>query len=357
MSQLCDQAPERVTIVGMSDQDGFAAAVADIDAATDEPRMRAALADAREAAVAALNLRTPALALADAWSEVTIRAVAAAARLVTLEAVPWTWFVSGSVGRGEAIPGSDIETLISLDNAVDPDAKSMAMVLAADVLAMLERCGLNPDGNGVLASRSRFCRRRSNWSDGIERWCSEPAEDRGVVMIGLLSDCVAVYEPADGLRAATLDATRRHPQALRAMLQDATAARPGIPSRLRVFATHVDTVDVKAAAVEPVVKIARWAAMSAGSGSRFTLERLDHAAAAGTLDAEDAATLRECCAALSHIRWRQRAAPWIDGGRVTDLISVSTLSPQERATLRAIGREVNGIRRKLGFLASTPSFF
>jgi hypothetical protein len=34
----------------------------------------------------------------------------------------------------------------------------------------------------------------------------------------------------------------------------------------------------------------------------------------------------------------------------------SGLSPQERATLRDIGREVNGIRRKFAFLSSTPSF-
>jgi CBS domain-containing protein len=340
----------------MSDLAGFAAVVDDIDAATDEPRLRAALARAREAAVVALTAHTPALMLAGAWSDVMIHALAVAARLVTIEPIPWTWFVSGSVGRAEAIPGSDIETLISLDDLVDHDQKSTAMVLAADVHAALERCGLNPDGNGVLASRGRFCRRRSNWSDGIERWSAEPAEDRGVVMTGLLSDCVAVSARDDGLRARTLDATRRYPQALRAMLQDATAIRGQIPSRLRVFAAHVNAVDVKAAAVEPVVKIARWAAMSAGSDAVFTLERLDHAAAAGTLDPDDAATLRECYAALSHIRWRHRAGPWIDGERVTDVISLSELSPQERATLRAAGREVNGIRRKLAFLASTPSF-
>jgi CBS domain-containing protein len=340
----------------MSEQSGFAAVVADIDAATDEPQLLAALAAAREAVVAPLNARTPALTLARAWSDVSIHAVAAAARLVTIEDIPWTWFVSGSVGRGEAIPGSDIETMISLDDSVDHDEKSTAMVLAADVHAMLERCGLNPDANGVLASRGRFCRRRSNWSEGIERWSAEPAEDRGVVMAGLLADCAAVAGHGNGLEAETLDATRRHPQALGAMLQDATAIRAGIPSRLRVFATHVDAVDVKAAAVEPVVKIARWAAMSAGSGSEFTLERLDHAAAAGVLDDDDAGSLRECYAAVSHIRWRQRAGAWIDGARVTDVISLSTLSPQERAALRAIGREVNGIRRKLAFLASTPSF-
>ncbi|MDT5134168.1 MAG: hypothetical protein QOE41_3479, partial [Mycobacterium sp.] len=166
----------------MSEQARFAAVVADIDVATDEPRLLAALDSARRTAVAALGAHTPALTLADGWSQVMMHALAAATRLATIEAIPWTWFVSGSVGRREAIPGSDIETLIALDDDVGPDTKSTAMVLAADVHAMLERCGLSGDANGVLASRGRFCRRRSSWSQGIERWCADPARDRGVVM-------------------------------------------------------------------------------------------------------------------------------------------------------------------------------
>jgi hypothetical protein len=34
---------------------------------------------------------------------------------------------------------------------------------------------------------------------------------------------------------------------------------------------------------------------------------------------------------------------------------MSDLAPQERATLRSIAREVNGVRRKLEFLSSMPN--
>jgi CBS domain-containing protein len=36
----------------------------------------------------------------------------------------WTWFVSGGVARGEAIPGSDVEILIVLDDDVDEAGKT-----------------------------------------------------------------------------------------------------------------------------------------------------------------------------------------------------------------------------------------
>jgi CBS domain-containing protein len=336
-------------------QADFGAVVASLDAAVDERQLQAALARGRQAVVDALTAHTPALTLAAAWSQVVSRAVVAAARVVGGDGVGWTWFVSGSVGRGEAIPGSDVETLITLDDGVDPDGKARAMDLAAEAHGVLERGGVYADANGVLASRGRFCRRWASWAEGIEKWSAEPAQDRGVVMTGLLADSVAL-DGADELRSRTLGAAARHPEALRAMLQDATAPRATIPSRLRVFATHVDNVDVKQAAVEPVVKIARWAAMAAGSDALFTLQRLDHAAAAGTLDADEATSLKDCYSSVSQIRWRHQAAAWIDGRPISGLVALSSLPPQERATLRQIGREVSGVRRKLAFRASTPSF-
>jgi CBS domain-containing protein len=260
------------------------------------------------------------------------------------------------VARGEAIPGSDVETLIALEDGLGDEDKGEVLALAADVHALLERCDVAPDANGVLASRGRFCRRRANWAESIDRWCAEPAEDRGVVMTGLLADTAAVADLGDDLRARTVEAAKRHPQARHAMLQDATAVRATIPSRLRVFATHDDTVDLKLAAVDPIVKIARWGALSAGSAEISTLQRLNDAATGHLLDADDASILRDCYVSLSRIRWRMRAGPWMKGEPVTERVSLSALAPADRATVRTVAREVSGIRRKLTYLASTSSF-
>ncbi|MBE1547032.1 CBS domain-containing protein [Mycobacterium sp. OAS707] len=341
----------------MSSKLGIAATIGDIDAAVDEPALRAGVLGAREAVAAELAAHTPTLTLAAAWSEVLRRSVAAAARLIA-EGRPlgWTWFVSGSVARGEAIPGSDVETLIALDDGLGDEDKAEALALAADVHALLERCDVAPDANGVLASRGRFCRRRANWDESIDRWCAEPAEDRGVVMTGLLADTAAVADLGDELRSRTVEAAKRHPQARHAMLQDATAVRATIPSRLRVFATQDDTVDLKLAAVDPIVKIARWGALSAGSSEISTLQRLTDAATGRLLDTDDASILRECYVSLSRIRWRVRAGAWMKGEPVTERVSLSALAPADRATVRTVAREVSGIRRKLTYLASTSTF-
>ncbi len=330
---------------------GIVATIAEIDAAPDEATLQAVLGRARAAVAAEWDRRaTPTPALAAAWSEAMRTTVATVARLVgRAEAPAWTWFVSGAVGRGEAVPGSRLETLVSLSDDVDDAGKARALVLAADVHAVLERCGLPLDGHGVLASRSRFCRRDVSWEDGIERWAADPAADRGVVMIGLLADAWSVTEAARGerLRPLVIAAARRHAAARTAMLRDAASVRAGIPSRLRILATQDDRVGLQAAVIDPIVKIARWGALSAGSHALSTTDRLNHAAAGSVIDTDDASTLCDCYGALSRIRWSRRTAPWLAGGPVDDTVSMSGLAPQERATIRTVAREVGAVRRKL----------
>ena len=338
---------------------GIAATIGDIDAASDEALLRAGIDRSLAAVAAELRAHTPAAALAGAWSEVLRHGVATAVRLASGSA-DWTWFVSGSVARGEAAPGSDVETMVAIGDAVDDDGKTGLLARAAEVHALLERCGIRGDANGVLASRPRFCRRLSSWAEGVERWTVDPREDRGVVMTGLLADSAGVWGsadvPHDALRAQTVTAVGRSYPARQALLQDATAVRTSFPSRLRVFATHADTVDLKLAAIDPVVKIARWAALSAGSDALSTFARLDAAAAAKVLDADDVSSLRDCFGWLLRFRWRTRAGAFLDGRRVSDMVSLSATPPQERAVLRSVAREVSGITRKLTYLASASAF-
>jgi CBS domain-containing protein len=338
---------------------GIAATIGDIDVASDEAHLRAGIDRSLAAVAAELRAHTPAAALAGAWSEVLRHGAAAAVRLTSGQA-DWTWFVSGSVARGEAAPGSDVETMVAIGDAVDDEGKTELLARAAEVHALMERCGIRGDANGVLASRPRFCRRLSSWSEGVERWTLDPRQDRGVVMTGLLGDSTGVWGnadlPHDVLRARAVAAVGRSYPARQALLQDATAVRAGFPSRLRVIATHADAVDLKLAAIDPVVKIARWAALSAGSDELSTFARLDDAAAANVLEPDDASSLRDCFGWLLRFRWRMRAGAFLDGRRVDDVVTLSTTAPQERAMLRSIAREVSGIRRKLTYLASTSAF-
>jgi CBS domain-containing protein len=309
----------------------------------------------RAADAVAAEPRAHAPALASAWSTVLRHAVAAGVRMAG--PAPWTWFVSGSAARGEAVPGSDVETMVVLTDDVDDADKAGLLDRAAHVHALLERCGILGDANGVLASRPRFCRRQRSWAEGIERWAAEPERDRGVVMTGLMADADGLEPDAGGLlRDLAVSAAAAHYPVRQAMVQDATAVRATVPSRLRLFVSSGDAVDVKRAVIDPVVKIARWAALSTGSTALPTRERLARGQAGGLLDADDAALLQEAHLWLLRFRWRGHLAALRTGRPVGDVVSLGELSPQDRAALRGVARDVSGVMRKLTYLSSVSAF-
>ena len=298
-----------------------------------------------------LETRTGAATVAAAWSTLGRSALASAARILS-PAAAGTWYASGSVGRGDALPGSDLDTLFVRADTTPPDA---GLGHAMEVHDLLAECGFPADAKGATAARVRFNRSAHEWTAGIDTWTADASADRGVVMMGLLADAVPVTDGPD-LRGRLGVAARRHPGALAAMLQDATHARGQVPSRLRVLTTGESGVDVKYAAVDPVVRIARWAALSCGSTALPTSERIRDAAGSRYLDEDDATALEKCYAIGSSIRWRLRATRWTPHGPVDDRTDLSELSPQDRTALRSIGRELNGVRRKLDYLASTSTF-
>ncbi|ORA72037.1 hypothetical protein BST26_06320 [Mycolicibacterium insubricum] len=347
---------------GVSDDD-LSAAAAEIAAASDADQLVAACIRAHSVAGAITGVQVS--GLARDWSTLCRTAVATAAASL---GGPDQWLVSGSVGRGEALPGADLETLVVRADGTDPAA---GLARASAVHELLSRCGFAADPHGAFAARARFNRSLDDWTAGIDRWTSEPEADRGVVMAGLLADAVAVsggpelpdlvaggpgvasappalVEPPD-LRCRTGAAMRAHPQSLAAMLQDACYERAAVPSRLRIFG-GASTADVKRAAVDPVVRIARWAAVSAGSDALTTPDRLAAAAGSRFLDAADAATLSRCYTIASSIRRRTR-----DLGE-DGVLEMAALAPRDRTALRGIGREVTRIARTLNYLASTSAF-
>lgn len=294
--------------------------------------------------------RTGAASVAAAWSALGRSALACAGRLVSPTA--GTWYASGSIGRGDALPGADLDTLFVRADTVATDA---ALRHAIEVHDLLAECGFPADANGATAARGQFNRAAHEWTVGVAKWTTDAAADRGVVMMGLLADAVPVTDGPD-LRGQLGVAARAHPDALAAMLQDATHARAQVPSRLRVLTTGDIGVDVKHAAVDPAVRIARWAALSCGSAALPTNTRIRDAAGSRYLDGEDAEALEKCYAIGSSIRWRLRGLRWTPGEPVDERVDLSTLSPQDRTALRSIGRELNGVRRKLDYLASTSTF-
>ncbi|HNP56094.1 MAG TPA: putative nucleotidyltransferase substrate binding domain-containing protein [Gordonia sp. (in: high G+C Gram-positive bacteria)] len=259
------------------------------------------------------------------------------------EGVRWHWFVTGSCGRGEALPGADVETLAVFDADGPNDRRNEVFAQAARVHELLENGGLAGDSNGATASRARCCRTREEWVAATDRWAQAPQTDRGVVMAGLMLDSCAVGETAattgDDPKLWMREAAARHRELGSAMAQDATASREVVPARLAVLTGRRDSVDIKQAVIDPIVRLARLKAVLADSAASATTDRLS--VVDEQLTDIDWDGLVQAYRATTVLRWTLRSRRWEKTPRSAwDIVTLGELAPHDRAALRSAGREV-----------------
>lgn len=264
-------------------------------------------------------------------------------------AVADTVWVTGSVGRGEAVPGSDLESLAVVDHQ-DPRAVRRA-VAATDLSTPPWFAGTS----AVSAADARFIRTRAGWSGAAGDWADTPARNLGVVHLGLLADARPLTDDRrdpDLLQCMAVDAVRAHPAVLADVLADALSTRASVPSRLGRTIRGDPVVDLKTAVITPVVKIARWSALRAGVTTTGTGSRLELAADPRMLPTDRWESLRAAARFVTGLRWdvRLRADP---DGPGTDRVPLSVLTTAERAGLRSVAREISGVQRTLDYLRYT----
>ena len=249
-------------------------------------------------------------------------------------------WVTGSLGRGEALPGSDLDALAvtaTPDRGFDADALQVPGVVA--------------DPNGATPLQRRLRRTPDDWRDAATRWAADPHTDRGVVMIGLLADARPVGDTPDlDLPGVLAAAVRAHPLCLHAVLSDALAHRPHVRPAFPLV--PAPSVDPKRDLLTPVRKLARWAALAGGTGGYTTGERLTGARAGEFLDADEIADLQRCHHEILDIVTRRA----LDGTGADGPVPLGGFRPAERATIRWVSRTVAGIQRVLDYRLSASSF-
>jgi CBS domain-containing protein len=108
-----------------------------------------------------------------------------------------------------------------------------------------------------------------------------------------------------------------------------------------------DRLDIRRAAVIPIVELGRWAGAAAGAVEGSTPERLRTAARAGVLSDADASTLADAFELALELRIAHHMQQLEDGLEPDDQVVPATLSPLTRDHLRDVFRAVAGVQRGL----------
>ncbi|PWJ53057.1 CBS domain-containing protein [Quadrisphaera granulorum] len=285
------------------------------------------------------------------------------ARTADLDTSRFTWLALGSGGRREAVPSSDLDAAVVLDDGLSTDEVEAYRAAVADVVVELRSMGLASDEHGANPSHRLFSRTASQWRDGAREWLSDPSQaqgavpSKGTVLVSLLVDGRPVVgDPeAPSVREAFHE-LRTHPAAMRLLLHQALVTRARLPSGWDVLRGRGGSFDVKAHALTPIVHLARWSALSAGSPALGTVDRLRATAGTVVLPQVEASTLVEIFELLQRLRLRHQLEQLDAGEAATDVVVIDKLSPIDRSVIRQAVREVAAVqRRAANLLAAAPA--
>ena len=111
---------------------------------------------------------------------------------------------------------------------------------------------------------------------------------------------------------------------------------------------HRGRLDIKRGGLLPLVNLARYGGVAAGSRATGTVERLTVAEQAGTLPRDMAGTLLEAFEMLTALRLEHQVDALRAGRTPDDYVDPRTLNPLARRYLRGAFRAIASIQRTLG---------
>jgi CBS domain-containing protein len=268
--------------------------------------------------------------------------------------VPYTWLATGSFGRFEPFPSSDVDSALAWDGPDDDvELRGWMRTLAERVLAELSACGFQSDTKGAVASSPLFARSIDAWEAAARSWVEAPDRDRGLLLLCVVVESDPVWgSTTAAARIAKAFARNRDRRLLsRRLAQAALAARPPTGfrrHRVLLWSGERKVLDIKRSGLLPIESLARWSGLAAGVAAASTRARIEASEAAGTLTAEDAAVLRGAFELVCELRMEHQVEQLRSGKAPDDLIDPTSLTPLTRSALKQAFRAVARIQRGVG---------
>jgi CBS domain-containing protein len=289
--------------------------------ATVAGRLPQIVSDLHAANLRALEVARVLSALVDA---LTVRAIELAGSSIALPEDGLVWVAVGSLARRELTPASRAQGALVCS---EPPPEGWIEAVSA----ALSSCGLNgsivarsgaqwlQDGGGDELSLTVLIERRVLWGTPRDPLPLAAGEERDRVVGALLRRALD-YSPPTGFDADRV---------------------------LELDGTRSDVLDIRRAAVIPIVELARWAGAAAGVIEGSTPDRLRGAGAAGVLDDSDAQTLVDAFELALELRIDHHMRQLAQGAAPDDRIQTAAISPLTRDYLRDVFRAVTAVQRRL----------
>lgn len=258
----------------------------------------------------------------------------------------FAWLALGSTGRREAVPSSDLDAAVVFADWVSPPQQERYRAAFAEVSRILAQAGLGTDDHGATPASVHFARTDSDWRRAAGAWLADPVKDQGAIMTSLLADSRPIFgDPALPACTRVLRTVRKHSGTLRLLLDETLTHRARQRSGWAGL-RRAATFDVKLYALLPIVNLARWVSLAAGSDAVGTVERLRGVTGSEVLPEGQARVLAEVFEVLQGMRLRFQMDQIAAGTTPSDRLVIDRLSPIDRSVLTRAVREIQAAQRR-----------
>jgi CBS domain-containing protein len=264
----------------------------------------------------------------------------------------FAWLSLGSHGRREAVPASDVDSGMVWDDQGGEAAAAYMHGIAGQVNDLLSATRLKADTHGLSASGQVVAWPAREWCDTIGRWLDDPT-GKTTMAIAVLLDGRSIHGPEDalGVFSAVREASHRT-RDLRLLLRQALACKPPTGFLRDIVVEHSGehrgSLDIKQGGLLPIVNIARYAGLVAGTKSTSTVTRLQAAGAADVLPSSDATSLEEAYRLMTALRMEHQVRQLEAGTDPDNYVDPKALNALTRRYLREAFRLVATIQKRLG---------
>jgi signal-transduction protein with cAMP-binding, CBS, and nucleotidyltransferase domain len=251
----------------------------------------------------------------------------------------WCALVLGSGGRGESALAPDQDNAIVHAGGEADDA--WFAEAGRRIAETLDRAGIPLCKGGVMAGNAAWRRTLDGWKEEVQRWIRKK-QGESLLNVDIFFDLAGVAGErrlASELRRFAFGAARS-PLFLKLLAADLENMHSPLGAFGRIR-TEQGRFDIKKGGLLPITTAARVLALKHGVEASSTKERLASLAAAGAVNAADAANLAEAHGALMRTLLDQQLADSRAGLPPTTLVDPKRLASAARARLKAAFRQAD----------------
>ncbi|MGO2320458.1 MAG: DUF294 nucleotidyltransferase-like domain-containing protein [Vibrio toranzoniae] len=289
----------------------------------------------------------------------TTKLITLAEKIIGPAPCKYAFLAAGSHARNEIHLGSDQDNAIVLENSASDSDRIYFRHLAMYVCKGLAECGYSLCNGRFMAATPKWNQPLSIWKQYYRKWSNSPEYDKLLNLtvfleIRLLAGEQTLFDELDTFRHEQVTANAR---LMSALVRNALKNRPplGIFNNL-VLEKNGDngkTLDIKKAAIGPLVDLARIYAVSEGGDILSTEERLNFILDKEVMNKNSIEDLVGTYRYVTQLRYTHHLHQLRDNKDITNSIMPNNFGSFERQHLKDAFRIINSyqdaMKMKFGY--------